>query len=206
MSTLTVTNSFVNGAANDGPQVTQNFSDVVSYVNSNCIVKDGTLALTALLSGPALDPTSDNHLARKKYVDDHVGRTTSYIQNQSHTITAFDTYQDIATVTVTNPSKAVVVIAHAGVSQVPGNANGSFFQVRVGISFDNGASYTYSDVASSYIDTGKFDYYTVFHQVSGTPSGNIKVKAQHYQSAALSTMGNTPRTCIHVDMFKSVTV
>lgn len=205
MSTLTVTNTFVNGAANDGPQVTQNFSDVTSYINSNCIVKDGTVALTALLSGPALDPTSANHLARKQYVDDRVGRQVGYTQNQTHTITALNTWENVITTTITNPSKAIGIKGEGFMSVVPGNAD-DYFQARVGISFDNGATYTYGDVASSWIKTGQFDFYSFMHYRTGTPTGNIKIIVDMFQATAFSTSGNTPRTTLFYDMFKIITV
>lgn len=43
MSSLSVTNTFANGQDNDADEVNTNFSDVVSYVNTNCVTKDGAL-------------------------------------------------------------------------------------------------------------------------------------------------------------------
>src|SRR5437868_4994070 len=97
MSTATVTNTFSAGTTAVASQVNTNFSDLVSYINTNCIVKDGTLASTAVLSGPATDPTSDNHYARKAYVDGLVGRDTATSALATYTTIAFDTYENAQT-------------------------------------------------------------------------------------------------------------
>jgi len=46
-----------------------NFQDLVSFLNGEVIHKDASVAFTAIPSGPALDPISDNQLPRKAYVD-----------------------------------------------------------------------------------------------------------------------------------------
>lgn len=69
MSTIAVTYSFANSTPADASQVNQNFSDLVQYINANCVTKDAALAFTGVPSGPATDPTSANHLVRKAYFD-----------------------------------------------------------------------------------------------------------------------------------------
>lgn len=64
-----VTYNFTNGTASDAEQVDTNFNDLVSYINTNAILKDGTVAFTGVVTGPATDPTLANHLTRKSYVD-----------------------------------------------------------------------------------------------------------------------------------------
>ena len=205
MSTVTVTNSFVNGNANDGPQVTQNFTDLTSYINANCITKDGGLALTALLTGPATDPTSDNHLARKKYVDDRTGLQSGTNTTASDTNTAVNTFQDMGTIqTITNPGKAVNVLAICSgfVQNVGFNSQ---IKVKVGISFDNGGTYAEQQ---QFIDTDPAHTYmypfSVHRLVSGTPSGNIKIRAQHLGKDVANIVGWEPATTYL--MWKTVTV
>lgn len=52
MTTLAVTNTLANGQALDATKVETNFSDIETYVNTNCILKDGTLSMTAPLTVP----------------------------------------------------------------------------------------------------------------------------------------------------------
>ena len=49
--------------------VNVNFDDIVAFINQQLVHADGTKPFTAVPVGPAADPTSANHLARKAYVD-----------------------------------------------------------------------------------------------------------------------------------------
>lgn len=64
-----VTYTFTVGTAAVAAQVNQDFTDLVTWINTNAVHLDGSKAFTAVPSGPASDPTSDNQLARKAYVD-----------------------------------------------------------------------------------------------------------------------------------------
>ena len=68
MATAAVTYTFAAGAA-VAAQMNQNFTDLVNFINTNCIQKDGSLAMTAALTLVGSDPVNDNHAARKVYVD-----------------------------------------------------------------------------------------------------------------------------------------
>ena len=207
MSTLSVTNTFANDTTADADEVNANFTDIVDYVNSDVIVRDGSIAFTAVPTGPNTDPSSANHLARKSYVDDHVGRQIGYSQTLTHTLTANDSYQSISIVTITNPGKAIGIIAHGFVSQIAGASSSPlFYQACIGISLDGGSTYTYGDAASSFIESVQFDAYNVFHYRAGTPTGDIKITIDHYQQSGGITFGNTPRSSILYDLFKVVTV
>ena len=70
MPTLDVPNTFNNNTTADATEVNANFTEIESFVNTNVIQKDGSVAFTAVPTGPGTDPTSDNHLARKAYVDE----------------------------------------------------------------------------------------------------------------------------------------
>lgn len=69
MSVAAVTYTFAPNTLTKSSEANTNFADLVTYINSNAITKDAALAFTGVPSGPATDPTGDNHLARKAYVD-----------------------------------------------------------------------------------------------------------------------------------------
>lgn len=69
MATATVTNTFTNATTAVAAQVNTNFNDLLGFINTNAIQKDGSLAMTAQLSLLAADPTTANHATRKQYVD-----------------------------------------------------------------------------------------------------------------------------------------
>ena len=66
---VSVTYNFVAGTPSVADNVDQNFTDLVTWINTNAVHLDGSKAFTAVPSGPATDPTSANQLARKAYVD-----------------------------------------------------------------------------------------------------------------------------------------
>lgn len=205
MSAVAVTNDFVSGTTIESAKVDQNFSDLVSYINSNCIVKDGSLASTAVLSGPATDPSSANHYTRKQYVDDNVGRASSSTTG-SHTFTASDAWQSLLSLTITNPGKAVVVEAWGSALHLAGGGTTVSYKARVGISLDNGATYTYSTTDQAHIAAGLTNTHAPFFRKAGTPTGNIKVVLEHWQSLGASTFGAATEASLLYDMFKTVAV
>lgn len=69
MPSASVPNNFSNNTAADAEEVDANFAALVSYINTNCVLKDASVAFTAVPSGPATDPATDNEFARKAYVD-----------------------------------------------------------------------------------------------------------------------------------------
>lgn len=71
-SNVTVPNSFSNGTTADALDVNENFSAITNWVNANAVHLDGSKAFTAIPSGPSVDPSSANQLARKAYVDAQV--------------------------------------------------------------------------------------------------------------------------------------
>lgn len=50
-------------------EVNANLQALVTWITNNAMQKDGSVAFTAVPSGPAANPTTDNELARKAYVD-----------------------------------------------------------------------------------------------------------------------------------------
>jgi len=76
MATASVTYTFTNASTAQAAEVNTNFGDLVTFINSNAIQKDGSLAMTSRLTLASLDPTSADHAARKSYVDGLVGGPT----------------------------------------------------------------------------------------------------------------------------------
>lgn len=69
-----VTYTFTAGTAARAAEVNQNFTDLVNYINTNVILKDGSVAFTGIPTLPNADPTNSNHAARKAYVDTQATR------------------------------------------------------------------------------------------------------------------------------------
>lgn len=76
MATASVTNTLVALTLAEASDVNQNFGDLVTFLNSSTMHRDASSAFTAVPSGPATDPSSDNQLARKAYVDGQFGMVT----------------------------------------------------------------------------------------------------------------------------------
>ena len=74
---VSVTYSFTAGNPARASEVNQNFADLVSYINSSVMLTSG-VAFTQTPSGPASDPTTDDQLARKLYVDNAVKARTGF--------------------------------------------------------------------------------------------------------------------------------
>ena len=80
MATAAVTYTFANGTNADGTQVNSNFTSVVNFLNTETIQRDASIAFTAIPSLPAVDPTTDNQVVSKAYVDNYTpaGVITQY--------------------------------------------------------------------------------------------------------------------------------
>lgn len=70
MATLTVTYTFTNGTPAQAAEVNKNFDDTVVFVNGSVVHTDGSKPFTAIPTIPTTDPSTDGHVASKKYVDD----------------------------------------------------------------------------------------------------------------------------------------
>lgn len=204
MSTASVPNTFTTGTTAQAGQVNQNFTNLVAYINANCIVADGTTSLSALLAGPNADPTSINHLTRKKYVDDRVGRQAAISSTSTLNMgaTLNPTFLTAHTVTITNPGKDVTVAAWGSGDALCGGT-ATRWDVRLSISFDNGATYTAQPQQINNIAAAQFSSFTCLGLKTGTPTGDIKIKLEASQYAA---NGALHEPTIMYDMFKAVTV
>lgn len=61
-------------------EVNANFDALFDWVSTGAIHKDATKAFTAIPSGPATNPTTDNQFTRKKYVDDQLTASAAAIE------------------------------------------------------------------------------------------------------------------------------
>lgn len=68
MATADVTYSFTAHTLGESAQVDTNFQDLVDFLNTEVVQRDGTTVMTGQLSLVG-DPTDDSHAARKAYVD-----------------------------------------------------------------------------------------------------------------------------------------
>ena len=71
MATVTIPFTFVNGAGNtaDATQVNSNFSTLASFINTEVIQRDASVAFTQIPLLPGTNPSLANHAVRKGYVD-----------------------------------------------------------------------------------------------------------------------------------------
>lgn len=72
MTVATVPHDFVAQTLAKASEANANFDAILGFLNGEAIQKDASVAFTAVPTGPAVDPSSDNQLARKKYVDDRL--------------------------------------------------------------------------------------------------------------------------------------
>ena len=76
MATLTLPYVFVPGALAKASEVNSNFDAVKDFLEDSIVHRDASRAFTGIPMLPASDPTSDNHAARKGYVDPAIGVAT----------------------------------------------------------------------------------------------------------------------------------
>jgi hypothetical protein len=72
MAVFTKTYTFTAGAKVKASEANQNFNDISTFLNNSVVHVDASKAFTGVPLGPSTDPTVDNHLARKLYVDQRV--------------------------------------------------------------------------------------------------------------------------------------
>lgn len=89
---VSVPNNFTVGTPAVADDVDANFAAVVTWINTNAVHLDASKAFTSVPSGPATDPTSDNQLTRKAFVDLQISKGTSFpgspVTGQLFTVTS----------------------------------------------------------------------------------------------------------------------
>lgn len=77
MATAAVTYTFAPLTLIESAKGNTNFQDLVTFLNNQVIHADASKVFTAVPTGPAVDPVSDNQFTRKKYVDAPFLRATA---------------------------------------------------------------------------------------------------------------------------------
>ncbi len=125
MSTVATTYTFVAGTTAQAAQVNTNFTDLVNYINTNAIVKDGSKAMTAALTLVSAGPTATTHATHKDYVDTVSRGARPYINTATLSggaATAWTSFLASGTlITPTYASKLLVISSFAVKSNGVGN-------------------------------------------------------------------------------------
>ena len=157
--------------------VNENFDDIYGFVNTQVVHKDGSIAFTQVPTGPAVDPTTDNQLPRKKYVDDKDSALQTSITNLTTTVTTNKTAQDTglaARATVSGISNPIIKTG-----EVVGttNSNGEYAFNWVGGSFPNG-------VATVVVVNGDANAGAGFYSIVSRSTSGCTVRAYALTSSA----------------------
>lgn len=131
MSSLTKTYTFIAATTIEPSEVNQNFDDIVSFVNESVAHLDGP-TFTGPVVLPAVSPTSDNHAARKKYIDDQL--------TSSAAATAATAASALATA-VSNAASATTA-ARLAAPKVGGGSASGVSNVAGDITFAHGLAWT----------------------------------------------------------------
>ena len=191
MPTLSGLTTLANGTANDAGPVNTNFTDIVNFINTNSIQKDASLAFTGVPSGPSTDPSSNDQLTRKLYVDRRVGHASGATTGGTTAFSSFDTYINMATGDITVPNGIAVTVLAWGTYLALGHNGASAFYQRCAVSLDNGASYTYGVQSAATTPSTLATGGTAVTRLSGTPSApTIKVVLQVQQRTSFSTFSS----------------
>lgn len=180
MATASVSYTFVNGDPNDGPQVSQNFTDLVTFLNNSVVHKDGSTTMTGALVLPASDPVSANQAARKSYVDD----VRTYVDNwPTHCVTARRT-ADLAITTGVTTAIPFTVEDRDTDGFHDNSTNNTRFTVPAGL----GGLY----VISAYVrfEPAATTAAVLFPRINGTGVGNT-MRTVNQESTAYSSLGLT---------------
>lgn len=82
MATVSIPYTFTNGSQNaDATQVNSNFSTLASFLNTEVIQRDASVAFTQIPTLPSTSPSNANHATRKGYVDSFFPVTSANIQD-----------------------------------------------------------------------------------------------------------------------------
>lgn len=118
MSSLSKPYTFAAGAFAVGSQVNSDFDTLYNWVNANAIWADGSVAFTGVPSGPNVDPSANNHLTRKSYVDAKFPNSGS-VRAQNFNVTTDGTGAFTVTYSVAFPTATIAVLLQIAQSNVP---------------------------------------------------------------------------------------
>lgn len=176
MATASVTNTLVNGTTVDAPDLNTNFTDLVNFINTNAIQKDGSLAMTAALPMGSQKITG---LADGTALTD-----AATFKQADHFVVVFTQAGDLAVGTGTirwyAPFACEVVSAHANVGTAPTGATAIFDVNRNGTTI-----YTTQGNRPTVAISG-------FYDEGGTPDGTVALAAgTDYLTVDIDQIGST---------------
>lgn len=90
MASYTTTYTFTAGTKIKASEANANFANISSFLNDSVMHVDGSRSFTGIptvTGGAAIAPTADNHLTRKKYVDDQDAVVAGTVTTLSGTVT-----------------------------------------------------------------------------------------------------------------------
>ena len=186
---LILPNSIENDTPADAAELQQNFSTIQSYVNTNLVNRDGSVALTAPLLLPG-DPTLPNQAANKGYVD---GVDATKVAKAGDTMTGPLIIQDAARVGTRALYPTQALFSHKDAStavEACGFGAGSDGTVQAVAGVDKrflvyttatGPAYT----ARMVVDSGGVD-------VTGTIVATSTISSSSYLSGSRCLVANAP--------------
>lgn len=190
-----VTFTFVNATTANATQVNTDFNDLVTWLNTYAIRRDGSVVFTAPVSG--VTPTGAAHLVTKTYADNgppSLKMDALSLADLLSGVSAENTYQTWGSeITIANPGRAIDLMCFfTGVTALPdpsstADADDFRISVRIQISADGGVSYAYVSETSSvtlhepgwttpYVPRSSLA--TQHAMTSVTPTGDVKVRVQ----------------------------
>lgn len=167
-SDVTVPNNFTAGTPAVADDVDANFAAVTSWVNTNAVHLDASKAFTGIPVGPASDPTSDNQLARKAYVDSKLRGFTNAPSTRTTQLTG-------VTTTATDTGMTLTVTPIAGrryrflaTGMIFSSVTGDLAQVRITDSIGTIQSLTVTSCIANFGVGYAVQY--IWSPVSATPT------------------------------------
>lgn len=103
MATASVTYTFSGGGNALASEVNTNFTQLVSFLNASVVQVDGSQSMTGQLTLLGSDPASNNHAARKLYVDTKGQQSIATTTNNALTAGTYNNGTGSAIVTVVDP-------------------------------------------------------------------------------------------------------
>jgi hypothetical protein len=180
MATCTVTYSFVNTTTADGPQVSQNFTDLTTFINGSVVHKDGTVAMTGLLTLPGPGVSANHAVTVAQLASGPPLQQLKFTTVSNDTAASTGVYEQWGTqvITIPNPGRTVGIVCWlTGYGNVTGGAATYDIFSRIDYSINGGGAYTAS-VATVGSATPSFPKAIISctHTGSVTPTGSIIIR------------------------------
>jgi hypothetical protein len=198
--TLSIPYTLVNNTNADATKVQANFAEIASYVNTNAVLKDGSVTFTGIPSLPATDPTTANQAVRKSYVDAQIAAGTAVVGGD---LTGTVANAQIAAAAV-GVAEIAAAVAGNGLAGGAGtalsvNVDGSTLEINtdslrvkdLGITNAKLVNTTYANIKgiASYSLCGRATASSAQTIMSGTPA-NLTFATEDYDYSAMHDTGS----------------